>query len=80
MFPMNRKPVPVIVEYSLRGIRVLKRFDDPYKARQFYTQKEKARAGPRVLRASACFPVMPSPSSDLENPDRNLKCDSSPGE
>jgi hypothetical protein len=51
MFPMNRKPVPVCVQYTLRGQRVLKRFEDAYTARRFYAAKSRAGADPKVVAA-----------------------------
>lgn len=48
MFPMDRKPVRIAVEYTARGKRVLKEFDDPYKARAFFAQKLKSGNDPKV--------------------------------
>jgi hypothetical protein len=49
MFPMDRKPTPLMVEYSVRGRRVLRWFPDAFAARRFYKMKVKAGAAPRVL-------------------------------
>jgi hypothetical protein len=49
MFPMDRKPVVVTVEYTARGARVRKTFPTAYEARRFYTAKSKAGAAPRVI-------------------------------
>jgi hypothetical protein len=46
---MDRKPTPVIVEYTARGRRVRRLFPDAHQARRFYRQKMKAGAAPRVL-------------------------------
>lgn len=53
MFPMNRKPVAVNVEYSNRGRRIVKCFDDAHRARRFYAAKDRAGAFPRVVAAGA---------------------------
>jgi hypothetical protein len=49
MFPMDRKPIPVAVEYTSRGKRVTKTFPDAYAAKRFYTAKHRAGANPRVV-------------------------------
>lgn len=49
MFPMNRKPVAIGVEYTSKGKRVVKRFDDAYKAKWFYTAKFHIGANPKVV-------------------------------
>jgi hypothetical protein len=51
MFPMNRKPMPVTVEYTSRGKRVTKSFPDAYLAKRFYVAKCKAGANPKVVKA-----------------------------
>lgn len=48
MFPMCRKTPPVTVEYDCRGKRVRKTFDDAYKARQFFSAKDRAGRNPTV--------------------------------
>jgi len=51
MFPMDRMPLPVTVEYSSRGKRVRKTFENSiHAARRFYIAKAKAGANPKVLR------------------------------
>jgi hypothetical protein len=40
MFPMDRKPVPVAVEYTSRGRRAVRRFDCAFAARRFYASKQ----------------------------------------
>lgn len=50
MFPMDRKPTPVTVEYDGRnGTRVRREFPDAYSARRFYTAKSRAGTNPRVV-------------------------------
>jgi hypothetical protein len=49
MFPMNRKPLPVTVEYDKRGKRVSRTFADAYAARRFFSAKAKAGKRPRVV-------------------------------
>lgn len=39
---------PVLVEYDSRGKRVIKRFEDAYAARRFYTAKDKQGKNPKV--------------------------------
>lgn len=57
MFPMDRKPTPVTVEYDGRnGTRVRREFPDAYSARRFYTAKSRAGANPRVARSQE--PIM----------------------
>jgi hypothetical protein len=50
MFPMDRKPTPVAVEYTAHGKRVMKDFPDEYAARRLYMAKAKASADPKVRR------------------------------
>lgn len=50
MFPADRLPVTVPVEYDSRGQRTTKQFPDAYQARRFYTAKDKAGANPKVIR------------------------------
>jgi len=38
------------VEYTARGVRVVKRFTDAYAARRFYVAKLKAGADPKVVK------------------------------
>lgn len=59
MFPVNRKPVPVAVEYDADGNRVRKVFQDPYAARRFYAAKLKVQANPRVVRVGDRLPSLP---------------------
>jgi len=49
MFPMDRKPVPVGVEYTARGKRVVKVFRNAVEAKRFYVRMYKAGAAPRVV-------------------------------
>lgn len=46
-----RQPVPVSVEYTSRGKRVIKRFDDAYAARRFFIAKDYAGKNPTVRKA-----------------------------
>ncbi len=49
MFPMNRRPVAVVVEYDGKnGERSIKEFPDMYKGRRFYTAKDKEGKNPNV--------------------------------
>lgn len=57
MFPMDRKPVPVAVEYTSRGQRVVKTFATAYLARRFYVAKFRAGANPSVK----AVPSTPAP-------------------
>ena len=51
MFPMDRTPLPIVIEYTSRGKRGRKRFEDSARsARAFYVAKDKAGAEPRVLK------------------------------
>ena len=50
MFPMDRKPTPVTVEFDCRGQRVQRRFADAYQARRFYVAKARANKRPKVIR------------------------------
>jgi hypothetical protein len=52
MFPMDRKPTAIVVEYDGRGVRVRRTFPDAITARRFYSAKVKAGARPRVLVAA----------------------------
>ena len=47
----NRFP-PVSVEYDCRGKRVTKTFSDPYVARRFFIEKDKAGKHPVVRKAT----------------------------
>ncbi len=49
MFPMDRKPVSVTVEYDCQGSRKQKLFTDAYAARRFYSVKLKQHKSPKVL-------------------------------
>ena len=51
MFPVDRKPMPVSVEYDYRGGRRLKTFADPYSARRFYVTMSKMDKNPKVIRS-----------------------------
>lgn len=51
MFPMNRKPVPVVVTFLRQGSRVGKWFADAYVARRFYAVKMRAGLQPHVAAA-----------------------------
>ena len=51
MIPVGVKLPRVVVEYDCRGERRSKTFDDPYQARRFYCQKDKAGRHPRVRSA-----------------------------
>lgn len=59
MFPINRNPIPVAVEYDADGNRMRKVFDCPYKARRFYAAKLKTAANPRVVRVGDRLPSLP---------------------
>lgn len=59
MFPEDRKPMPVAVEYDSRGARVTKQFPDEYAARRFYVAKAKVGANPKVKR-SDMMPEVPT--------------------
>jgi hypothetical protein len=51
MFPMDRRPLPVTVEYDSRGQRVRKTFPNEYAARRFYIAKDKAGLHPAIAQA-----------------------------
>lgn len=51
MFPMNRAPLPVVVEYDSRGQRVRKTFSDAYQSRSFYVRMDKEHRNPRIVAA-----------------------------
>ena len=57
MFPMDRKPFPVSVEYLKGGKRVVKHFPDAYLARRFYGVKLKDGADPKVVKSPAPVPA-----------------------
>ena len=50
MFPMDRIREPVVIEYTSRGQRIRRTFQDPYEARRFWISKEKSGRRPRVVR------------------------------
>lgn len=52
MGPVNTPKPRVAVEYTSRGRRVEKVFDDAFEARRFYCAKSKAGACPAVKRTS----------------------------
>jgi hypothetical protein len=56
MFPMDHRPVPVVVEYDCRGQRARKHFADAYQARHFYVAKAKAGKRPQVVAAQQQSP------------------------
>ena len=49
--PSSLPREPVVIEYTSRGVRVTKSFIDPYAARRFWIQKDKAGKTPRVLKS-----------------------------
>lgn len=50
MFPMDRKPIPVAIEYDgARGKRLVKRFGCSRRGRSFYVRMEMAGKRPRLL-------------------------------
>src|SRR3712207_2098053 len=51
MFPMDRQPTPVTVEYTSRGKRVRRTFPDAHAAKRFYAAKHRAGKDPKVLAA-----------------------------
>lgn len=57
MFPMDRKPVPVAVEYDRAGVRVRKTFADPFAARRFYSAKLRNGKRPRVVALQETLPM-----------------------
>ncbi len=59
MFPVNRQPIAVYVEYTAHGKRVSKLFPNAAKAKSFYVAKDKAGASPKVIRAGERLPEMP---------------------
>ena len=52
MFPMDRSPQKVTIEYDSRGTRVTKEFRDAYASRRFYTAMHKAERNPKVIKAT----------------------------
>lgn len=59
MFPVNRKPIPVFVEYTVRGKRVKKLFNSQVESKRFYIAKLNAGADPKVIRATDRLPSLP---------------------
>jgi hypothetical protein len=49
MFPMDRKPQAVCVEYDVRGERVRRTFSNEYAARRFWILKDRAGKRPAVV-------------------------------
>jgi len=52
MFPMDRKPVVVAVEYESRGKRVTKQFRSYHESKRFYVQKSNEGKNPKVVKPS----------------------------
>lgn len=50
MFPADRMPVQVAVEYDSRGVRTIKTFPNAWQARSFYIAKCKAGRNPKVVK------------------------------
>ena len=46
--PISIRTPSVIIEYDCCGERKTKLFDDPFKARRFYSLKSKANKSPKV--------------------------------
>ena len=52
MFPMDRKPIKVVIEYDAKGERVTKEFKDAYTSRRFYVTKDREGKHPKIVSAT----------------------------
>jgi hypothetical protein len=48
MFPMDRKPLPVCIEFTSRNQRVVRTFPNEHAAKQFFVSKDRAGKRPTV--------------------------------
>lgn len=53
MFPMNRQPLTVTVEYDAKGQRVSKTFPDMYAARRWFTKMYIQQRNPSIVSAKS---------------------------
>jgi hypothetical protein len=60
---MPPKPNAIIVEYTSKGVRKQKAFNNPYQARSFYSTKLKEGREPKLVSPSKA--VQDTPASDM---------------
>ena len=48
--PISTRSPAVVVEYACRGKRKQRRFENPFEARRFWIEKDRAGRNPRVKR------------------------------
>ena len=51
MFPMDRQPIKVVIEYDAKGERVTREFKDACASRRFYVAKDREGKHPKIVSA-----------------------------